>query len=276
MKHILLTQAEDQPGLIAKVTHVCHEHGLNIIRNDEFVDKESGQFFMRTELSGDMSRATLLFALSKIRNNIKHKIVEEKKKQIVVFCTKESHCLGKILMDSLFGDLQVEVKAVISNHDDLRSLVSRFGIPYHHVSSDRIERTDHEKRLLMILNRYEPDFIVLAKYMRVLTPTFISHYTNRIINIHHSFLPAFAGSKPYHQAYERGVKMIGATAHIVNSELDGGPIIEQGVEHIDHRLSAADMVKTGREIEARVLTKSIDKFLKEKVFVYQNKTVVFD
>lgn len=276
-RKILLMDCRDGKGLVAQVTSICFKHQLNIIKNNEFVDKSCDRFFMRTELEGYFNEAILLEELNAALPTQGHlRLVDAQKKRVVILATKEAHCLGELLMKNFYGALDVDIAAVISNHDVLSDLTSKFTIPYHFISHLSIDRDEHDKQILATIAGYSPDYIVLAKYMRVLTPHFVSQYPNRIINIHHSFLPAFIGAKPYHQAYERGVKVIGATAHFVNENLDDGPIITQDVIHVDHSLTADTMAQAGRDVEAAVLAKALQRVLDEKVFVYGNRTVVFD
>ncbi|CAM4295239.1 formyltetrahydrofolate deformylase [Vibrio neonatus] len=271
----LLTHCSDEPGLIAKITNICYKHQLNIIHNNEFVDNTSGHFFMRTELEGNFNDAVfkedLDFALP---NNAEKTLVDSSKKKVVVLVTKESHCLGDILMKTFDGSLNVDVTAVVSNYDILQPLVEKFDIPFRHVSHEGLSREGHELKVQEAIDDFDADYIVLAKYMRILTPSFVEHYQNRIINIHHSFLPAFIGAKPYLQAYERGVKIIGATAHFVTNDLDEGPIIKQDVIPVDHNFSAQDMAQAGRDVEKNVLSKALNKVVNDHVFVYGNKTVI--
>ncbi|PVX33102.1 formyltetrahydrofolate deformylase [Pasteurella langaaensis DSM 22999] len=274
---ILLTDCPDDKGLIAKITNICYKHQLNILHNNEFVDFETKHFFMRTELQGIFNEETLLadlkFSLPEGANY--HLINADRKKRIVILVTKEAHCLGDILMKTYYGGLDVEIAAVIGNHDNLRSLVERFDLPFHHVSHEGLSRVEHDKLLAQTIDQYHPDLIILAKYMRVLNPEFVARYPNRVINIHHSFLPAFIGANPYKRAYERGVKIIGATAHFINNELDEGPIIMQRVIDVDHTYSAEAMMKAGRDVEKTVLSRALDLALHDRIFVYQNKTIVF-
>ncbi|GAD81313.1 formyltetrahydrofolate deformylase [Vibrio ezurae] len=271
----LLTHCTDEPGLIAKITNICYKHQLNIIHNNEFVDNTSGHFFMRTELEGNFNdsvfKEDLDFALP---NNAEKTLVDSSKKKVVVLVTKESHCLGDILMKTFDGSLNVDITAVVSNYDILQPLVEKFDIPFRHVSHEGLSREGHELKVQEAIDSFEADYIVLAKYMRILTPSFVEHYQNRIINIHHSFLPAFIGAKPYLQAYERGVKIIGATAHFVTNDLDEGPIIKQDVIPVDHNFSAQDMAQAGRDVEKNVLSKALNKVVNDHVFVYGNKTVI--
>lgn len=275
-KKILLTDCTDAKGLIAKITHICFKHQLNIIHNNEYVDHSTGQFFMRTELEGAFNDDSFLQDIDSIlpKGSQRSLIDRQRRKQIVILVTKESHCFGDILMKAYDGSLHINIKAVISNHDTLSDLSHKFNIPFHFISHENINRQQHEMQIRDIINSYSPDYIVLAKFMRVLTADFVTCYPNQIINIHHSFLPAFIGARPYHQAHKRGVKIIGATAHFVTNLLDEGPIIEQSVKHIDHTFSAEDMVKTGRDVEKNVLSSALSLLIDDKVFVYGNKTVI--
>lgn len=272
---ILLTECPDDTGLVAKITNICYKHQLNIVKNSEFVDSDTRRFFMRTELQGIFNDQTLLADLQfTLPKGSTYKLVAEKRKRIVILVTKEAHCLGDILMKTYYGGLNVEIAAVIGNHDTLRSLAERFEVPFHLVSHEGLTRVEHDKLLSAKIDEYAPDYIVLAKYMRVLNPEFVERYPNRVINIHHSFLPAFIGAKPYQQAYERGVKIIGATAHFINNELDQGPIIMQNVINVDHTYTADAMMRAGRDVEKTVLSRALEMVLADRVFVYQNKTIV--
>ena len=275
-RKILLTDCPDAKGLIAKITNICYKHQLNIIKNDEFVDHEQGRFFMRTELEGRFNDETLLADLDDaLPEGSDRRVVPSGRKRLVVLVTKESHCLGDILMKSYSGALDVDIAAVVGNYDKLADLTDKFDIPFHTVSHEGLSREEHELQVRAIIDQYQPDYVVLAKYMRVLTPDFVAAYRRKIINIHHSFLPAFIGARPYQQAYDRGVKIIGATAHFVTDVLDEGPIIEQDVIHVSHSFTANDMAKAGRDVERSVLSRALAHVLDEKVFVYGNKTVVF-
>lgn len=272
---ILLTECPDDTGLVAKITNICYKHQLNIVKNSEFVDSETRRFFMRTELQGIFNDQTLLADLEfTLPKGSMYKLVPEKRKRIVILVTKEAHCLGDILMKTYYGGLNVDIAAVIGNHDTLRSLAERFEVPFHLVSHEGLTRVEHDKLLSEKIDEYAPDYIVLAKYMRVLNPEFVARYPNRVVNIHHSFLPAFIGAKPYQQAYERGVKIIGATAHFINNELDQGPIIMQNVINVDHTYTADAMMRAGRDVEKTVLSRALEMVLADRVFVYQNKTIV--
>ena len=274
-RKILLTDCPDAKGLIAKITNICYKHQLNIIKNDEFVDYEQGRFFMRTELEGRFNDETLLADLDDaLPEGSDRRLVPSGRKRLVVLVTKESHCLGDILMKSYSGALDVDIAAVVGNYDKLADLTEKFDIPFHTVSHEGLSREEHELQVRAIIDQYEPDYVVLAKYMRVLTPDFVAAYRRKIINIHHSFLPAFIGARPYHQAYERGVKIIGATAHYVNDNLDEGPIIMQDVIHVDHTYTAEDMMRAGRDVEKNVLSRALYQVLAQRVFVYGNRTII--
>lgn len=273
----VLIDAQDEKGLVYKVSSVFFKFDLNILSNNEFVDKVNNKFFMRSVVIGDVAEDELHNALVEIlpkKANVE--VIAPKKKNIVLLVTKESHALGDILVRYEDGELDANILGVISNYDDLRGLVEKFGIEYHCVLSDGLDRAEHETKILELLAQYEDiDYIVLAKYMRILTPRFVEEYSNKIINIHHSFLPAFIGANPYKQAYERGVKIIGATAHFVNNNLDEGPIIAQDVRHIDHAYGWRDMQRLGRDVEKIVLSRALKLALEDRIFVYANKTVIF-
>lgn len=273
---ILLIECPDSKGLIAQITNICYKHQLNIIRNTEYVDPETGQFYMRTHLEGIFNDETLLHDLDRalITGSQRQLVDVTRRKKVVILVTKEAHCLGDILMKVYDGSLPLEIQAVIGNHADLGSLAAKFDIPFHYISHEGLNRVAHEDLLLQQIAQYQPDYLVLAKFMRVLTPDFVRAYPQRIINIHHSFLPAFIGANPYHQAFRRGVKIIGATAHFVTNDLDEGPIIKQMVTNVDHNYSAQDMVKAGRDVEKNVLSKALQLVLEDRVFVHGNKTVI--
>ena len=198
----------------------------------------------------------------------------QNKKDIVLLVTKESHVLGDLLIRYVSGELNANIKAVISNHNHLRSLVEKFDIPYHFVDVKNLDREEHEKELCKKIDIYNPEIIVLAKYMRILTPKFVGYYEGKVLNIHHSFLPAFIGANPYKQAHSRGVKIIGATAHYVTNDLDEGPIVYQDITRVDHTYSWQDMRNAGRNVEKVVLSNALQLLLDDKVLTYTNKTVI--
>ena len=272
----VLIDCRDQKGLVYKISKIFYEFDLNIDSNQEFVEKEDSHFFMRTVVTGEFDDRALEKSLKDIvGENAKVKVVTPAKKNIVLMATKESHALGDILIRYLDGELDANIVAVIANRDNMQSLVERFNIPFIHISADGLSREEHEYLVLQELTKYEYEYIILAKYMRILTPDFVAQNEGKIINIHHSFLPAFIGANPYKQAFERGVKIIGATAHFVTNDLDEGPIVAQDVIAVNHRFDWKDMQRAGRDVEKIVLSRAIKLVLEDRVFVYTNKTVVF-
>ncbi len=275
-RYRVLIDSEDEKGLVYKISKIFFEQNLNIISNNEFVDKVNNKFFMRTEVDGDINSDALKEKLQQILpSNANINIKLPNRKNVILMATKESHALGDILIRHFDGELEADIKCVISNYDTLKPLVEKFGIPFITVSHEGLSREEHEKRILDVLKGYDVDYIVLAKYMRILTSDFVKNYENKIINIHHSFLPAFIGANPYKQAYERGVKIIGATAHFVNDNLDEGPIIAQDITEVNHAYSWRDMQQIGRDVEKVVLSKALKLALEDRIFVYNNKTVIF-
>ncbi len=273
----VLIDAKDEKGLVFKIASIFYNHKLNIMSNNEFVDKENEKFFMRSVVEGKVDAKQLESELEAVLpENSSVEVVKPGKKNIILMVTKESHALGDILIRYEAGELDANILAVVSNYDLLEPLVSKFNIPFITVSHEGLDREAHEEAVLKVLGEYsDVDYIVLAKYMRILTPRFVEAYEDRIINIHHSFLPAFIGANPYKQAYERGVKIIGATAHFVNNNLDEGPIISQEIKHIDHAYSWRDMQRSGRDVEKIVLSRALKLALEDRIFVYANKTVIF-
>ncbi len=274
--HILLIDCPDEKGLIHRITGILAGHALNILKNDEFVDAQSSWFFMRTEFEGDINQELLKKELlGQLPSGTNLHLNPRKKKDIVVLATKEHHCLGDLLIRYAYDELDATILAVVSNHNALQGLTAKFGIPFHYISHEHRTREEHEAAIGLALDIYKPEYLVLAKYMRVLTPQFISRYPNKIINIHHSFLPAFIGANPYKQAFDRGVKIIGATAHFVNENLDEGPIIDQNVIQVNHRFNADEMSRAGRDVEKIVLARALKFVFQDRVFIYGNKTVIF-
>lgn len=274
--HILKIDCSDAKGLIYKISDILYKNDLNIEKNDEYVDSENGKFFYRALISGQVDEQKLQIELKEVMpqdSNIY--LRKQKKKRVVIMATKESHCLGDLLLKYYSGELNAEVMAVVSNYEYLEGLAKKFDVPFYHVPAEGLSRLEHEEKVLEVLDTYAFDFIILAKYMRILTSEFVKHYKERIINIHHSFLPAFIGANPYKQAFIRGVKIIGATAHIVNDNLDEGPIIAQDVIHVDHGMTWKDMQRAGRNVEKVVLSNAIDLVLEDRIFVHGNKTIVF-
>lgn len=273
----ILIQCNDEKGLVYKVSSIFYHDHLNIISNNEFVDKAHNKFFMRTVVAGDINadelRQKLIHALP---SDAILQVIPEEKKRIVLMATKESHALGDILIRYEAGELEAEIVGVISNYDTLKPLVEKFSIPFYTVSHEGLSREEHEAQVLNCLTTMgEIDYVVLAKYMRILTERFVEAYPDKIINIHHSFLPAFIGANPYKQAYERGVKIIGATAHFVNNDLDEGPIIAQNVIPVDHAYGWQEMQRSGRDVEKIVLSRALKLALEDRIMVYANRTVIF-
>ncbi|WP_419764895.1 MAG: formyltetrahydrofolate deformylase [Arcobacter sp.] len=274
-EYILLINTSDSKGLVYNVSKVLFANNLNIEQNAEYVDAETNKFFMRTVISGDLNAKILLKELTEVLpKESQVKLREKSKKDIVLLATKESHVLGDLLIRYLDGELEANIKAVIANHDYLKDLVEKFDIPFHCISAEGLEREAHEDLIIEKIKEYNPELIVLAKYMRILTPKFVQEFPQQVLNIHHSFLPAFIGANPYKQAHHRGVKIIGATAHYVTDDLDEGPIIAQDVVRVDHTFSWQDMRIAGKNVEKVVLSNALQLLLEDKVFVYGNKTVI--
>ena len=273
----VLIDANDEKGLVHKVSSIFYNYDLNILSNSEFVDKESNKFFMRSVVDGAVDENELLDAITNVLPaSSRVRVIEPKKKNIILMVTKELHALGDILIRHEAGELDANILAVVSNYDKLESLVKKFDIPFVTISHEGLERAEHESKIIEAINEFKDlDYIVLAKYMRILTPRFVEEFEGKIINIHHSFLPAFIGANPYKQAYDRGVKIIGATAHFVNNNLDEGPIIAQDVKHIDHAYNWRDMQRLGRDVEKVVLSRALKLALEDRIFVYANRTVIF-
>lgn len=275
--HILLIDCPDEKGLVYRATEVLYRRGCNIVSNSEFVDHAAGQFFMRTEFSGDLDAAAIVQEVrAALPKRATIRMADNVPRKVVVMATKEPHCLGDLLIRHEYGELNSQILAVIGNHETLGGLVRKFGIPFHHISHQGRERADHEREVLEALAKYSPEYVVLAKYMRVLSSGFVQQFPQRIINIHHSFLPAFMGAEPYRQAFERGVKIIGATAHFVDTGLDTGPIIAQDVISVFHGHSAADMARAGHDVEKNVLARALRLVFDERVFLCGNRTIIFE
>lgn len=273
---IIIIQCKDQVGLVADISRILSEARLNIISMREHVDKAENRFFMRLEVDGIADELVLKDKMEQILPEaaIVH-VNPVPDKKIVVMVTKEYHCLADILVRNSFATLGASVLCVIGNHAVLQQICARFDIPFFLIPYDE-DKEVSEREIIDRIKFYDPDYIVLAKFMRILSPAFVTNFQNKVINIHHSFLPAFAGASPYKQAFERGVKLIGATAHFVTDDLDEGPIIAQQIIPVNHSFTAADMVNSGKEIETAVLAKALRLVLNDRVFVHKNKTVVFE
>lgn len=278
----LKMSCNDKKGIIAGITNFIHENSGNIIVLDEFVDPGTRQFFMRVEWSIDGFRIK--------RNDLRRSIGEmmdrmgldadwdiffsDTKLRMAVFVSKYDHCIYDLLLKHRTGEMKCDIPLIISNHPDLKYIGDTFGIRFEHISIGKETRKRGEAKELELLKKHDIDFIVLARYMQVLSPGFIAEYENRIINIHHSFLPAFEGGDPYRKAFERGVKIIGATAHFATSGLDKGPIIQQGVSEVSHKETIEDLMVKGREIERKVLADAVKMFIEHRIFVCGNRTII--
>lgn len=279
---VLKMSCKDKKGIIAAVTSFIHENSGNIVKLDEFVDSETKQFFMRIEWTMNgfgIKREKLHESVEKLmdRVGIDGKwglFFSDRKLRMAIFVSKYDHCLYDILLKHKAGELKCEIPLIISNHKELEQIADMFKIDFRHISITKEDREEKEKEQLELLHEYGIDFIVLARYMQILSKDFITRHENRIINIHHSFLPAFEGSRPYHRAFERGVKIIGATAHFASRELDKGPIIQQGVTAVSHKETVEDLIIKGREIERKILTDAIKLFIDHRIFVCNNRTII--
>ena len=278
----LLITCADQPGIISAVSTFLYHHGANITDFDQHAsDLRGGRFFLRMEFQ----TPGLDCSWDALKNNFQHSVASHygmewqltlaaQKKRMAILVSRHDHALMELLWRTMRGDLPAVIPMVISNHDDLRGEVERFGIPYHHIGVSADNKVAAEEQALSLLEG-QVDLIVLARYMQILSPEFVARYPHQIINIHHSFLPAFIGANPYQQAWERGVKLIGATSHYVTDELDQGPIIEQNVARVSHRNNAEDLKALGQDVERQVLLRAVRWHLEDRVIVDGNKTVVF-
>ncbi len=283
MKKItILIHCEDQKGIIAAVTNYIAGIDGNIIYLDQHVDADQNVFFMRLECdmlnenwSLDMIRADFQINLAEKFKMSWEMYTTEQKPRMALFVSKYDHCLYDILGRYSTGELPLEIPLILSNHMDLKSIADKFEIPFRYVPFTKEIRVAGEKEQMALLEEFKIDFIVLARYMQIITPNLIALYKNKIINIHHSFLPAFPGAKPYHSAFKRGVKIIGATSHYVTEELDEGPIIEQDITRVLHSHSIEDFIMKGRDLERIVLARAIKLHAERKTMVYNNRTVIF-
>ena len=279
---ILLIHCPDRKGLVATISTFLYEHGANILHADQHQDERHGLFFMRVEYSLDgfdldhdsfVDRFSAIAETFAIRWRLEYSAVRP---SMAIFVSHHVHCLVDLLHRHAIGELAARIPVVIGNHEDARALVEFHGIEFHHIPVLPETRAASEARQLEVLRTYNVDLIVLARYMQILSPAFVERYRERIINVHHSFLPAFVGARPYHAAFDRGVKLIGATSHYVTSELDEGPIIEQDVARVSHRDQVDDLVQKGRDLERLVLSRAVRWHLEHRVLLYANRTVIFD
>jgi len=279
---VLLISCPDKEGIIAAVTALLSRLGANILFIDQYVDHENKMFFMRVEwelehfsITNEEFRVIFTHEAA-VRYSMNWELyLTAQKQRMAIFVSKYAHCFFDLLGSWRTGDLKVDIPVIVSNHETLREDAQRFGIEFVHLPVNASNRDEMALEQMKILEKHQIDFVVLARYMQIIPPSMIEAYPNRIINIHHSFLPAFAGAKPYHQAHMRGVKIIGATGHYVTEDLDEGPIIEQDIERVNHTYSVEDLVKTGQDIEKRVLTRAIKHHVERRVLAYNNRTVVF-
>lgn len=281
-KITLLIHCEDQPNIIASVTNFMAYNSGNIVYIDQHVDREQNIFFMRLECEFESE----LFSVEQFKESFKNTLVDnfnfkwriysaDKKPRMALFISKYDHCLYDILGRYNSGELFLDIPFILSNHNDLKPIADSFNIPFYHIPVTKDTKAEAEAQQLELLESHQIDFIVLARYMQIVSGRLIDKYPNKIINIHHSFLPAFIGAKPYHSAYKRGVKIIGATSHYITEELDAGPIIEQDVTRVSHSHSIKDLISKGRDLEKIVLSNAIKLHANRKVMVYNNKTVIF-
>lgn len=278
----LLIRCEDRPGIVSAVSTFLHKNNANIIESNQYSsDPENGTFFLRIEFHLDDlndKRQELEQQFSEIATtySMDYRFTYGSvRKKAAIFVSQEPHALVELLWEWQNGDLPMDIEAVISNHEIAREMVEALSIPYHYIPANKDIRKEVEAEQVRLMEQYDIDILILARYMQILTPEFVERFENRIINIHHSFLPAFIGARPYERAFHRGVKLIGATSHYVTNDLDEGPIIEQDIERVDHRNSIADLKKIGQQIERRVLARAVKWHLEDRVIVEGNKTIVF-
>jgi len=278
---ILLITCPDRKGEVATIADFIYRHNGNILHADEHGDEESGLFLMRVEFDPkdfdiDLDNFATHFSAIADTFGMTWRLAQSSHRQrLIIFVSKYDHCLVDLLYRHKSGELACEIPLIISNHPDNREIADFYGIPYAIVSAIKENKSEAESRIHALIEQHRPDFMVLARYMQILSNEFVNHYPRRIINIHHSFLPAFVGARPYHQAFERGVKLIGATSHYVTEVLDDGPIIEQDVVRVSHRDTVEDLIRKGRDLEKVVLSRAVRAHVENRVLVYGNKTVIF-
>lgn len=279
----LLVKCPDKPGIVAALSTFLYDHGCDIMESTQFSSDDSPRMFyirfefflenlldMREDIEKDIQPLAEKFEMEVTFT------YNDQRKRAAIFVSKEVHCLMELLWEWQSGDLEMDIPLVVSNHEDARELVEQHGIPYYYIPANKDIREEVEAKQLQLMKDYEIDFIILARYMQILTPHFVEQYPNQIINIHHSFLPAFIGAHPYERAYERGVKLIGATSHYVTNELDEGPIIDQDIERVDHRNNVASLKKIGQRVERSVLARAVKWHIQDRIIVKDNKTIVFE
>ncbi|MEM9016218.1 MAG: formyltetrahydrofolate deformylase [Verrucomicrobiota bacterium] len=278
---IALVSCPDQPGIVAAVSQFLYENQGNIVDVDQHVDREIGIFFMRVEWMTDgfsLSRTEIAAAFEPIIDRFSMTFslyFSDVPPRVALFVTKDNHCFYDLLSRQESGELPMEIPLIVSNREDLRPAAERFGIPFHHVPITSETKAAQEEKEIELLQEHSVDLVVLARYMQILSPLMTEAFPNRIINIHHSFLPAFPGARPYHSAHARGVKLVGATSHYVTEDLDEGPIIAQGVTPVSHSDSVRDFIRKGRALEQSVLSRAVWLHLMRRTLVHSNRTVVF-
>lgn len=279
----MLLHCPDKLGILAVVTEFINNNNGNIIYLDQYVDTVQGVFFMRVEWELDgflipKEKLSEYFQtlLAKPYDMVFNIYFHKQKPRMALFVSKQAHCLYDLLAHYEAGDWNVEIPLIVSNHPDLEHVAKKFGIPFFVFPINKDNKEEQEQKELDLLHENNVSCIVLARYMQIISPRMIAEYPEKIINIHHSFLPAFVGAKPYHAAYERGVKIIGATSHYVTEELDAGPIIEQDVVRISHKDTVGNLLRKGQDLEKIVLSRAVEKHIDRKILVYKNKTIVFD
>ncbi|MFV8827631.1 formyltetrahydrofolate deformylase [Alkalihalobacterium sp. APHAB7] len=278
----LLISCPDRPGIVSTISTFLHEEGANIVQSDQYTtDPESGMFYMRVEFDledFDQSFENIQKGIAPIadRLTMEWRLESEKRmKRMAIFVSKQDHCLLELLWKWRSGELLVDIPLVISNHQDLRETVEAYGISFYHIPVTKDTKAETEQRQIQLLKQYDIDFIALARYMQILSSTFVAAFPKQIINIHHSFLPAFVGANPYDRAFDRGVKLIGATAHYVTDDLDEGPIIEQDVLRVNHKFTAEQLKIAGRDVERITFARAVAWHNEDRIITYGNKTIVF-
>lgn len=278
----LLVKCPDKPGIVAALTKFLFEHGANIMESNQYSsDDSSRMFYIRFEYYCEnllQKRAQMEVDFQELVKEFEMESTftyNKERKRSAIFVSKEIHCLLELLWEWQSGDLETDIPLVISNHEDAREIVEPLGIPYHYIPANKDIREQVEAEQIALMKEHDIDVLILARYMQILTPNFVEQFPNKIINIHHSFLPAFIGARPYERAYERGVKLIGATSHYVTNDLDEGPIIDQDIERVDHRDNIPTLKKIGQQVERRVLARAVKWHLQDRIIVKDNKTIVF-
>lgn len=282
-KNVLVVKIScpDRKGLVYDISNVFAQNECNIIEIEEFVSEENSFFYMRSEVVGELSAHDLeqLLKQKLSFDRTPEMLVEvsaHREKKVVLFCSKEPHCVADLLIRSQLKNIDMKIEAMISNHQNLAYLANSFSIPYHYIPIINKDKAAFEQNILEKLKSYSVDCIVLAKFMQILSPEFIQHYQQKIINVHHSLLPAFMGANPYQKALERGVKLVGATAHFLTQDLDAGPIITQNTTSINHRFDLQRIKRYGHEVEKQVLAEAVKLFVEQRIFIHHNRTIVFE